>query len=176
MCWKLTERSIVQQPKKKESNCTHPEGPCPWLDIYTQAIRRCVNARFISHAHKVAQNVTQAQHNAIHVLKTNHNIVIKPADKGGAMIIQNRTDYCKEVYQQLNNQEHYRQLPANLNKEHTSELNRLIKIFDPALLNILCTLILRTSRIGGLYYLPKIHKANTPGRPIVSGNGTLCEN
>eukprot|EP00061_Rhincodon_typus_P004297 g22238.t1 len=55
------------------------------------------------------------------------------ADKGGAIILQNRTDYCKEVYQQLNNQEHFRQLPADLTKEHTSQLNRLAKTFDPDL-------------------------------------------
>eukprot|EP00061_Rhincodon_typus_P007574 g29407.t1 len=70
-------------------------SPVPW---------KHVSARFINHTHKVAQNVTQAQHDAIQALKTNHNIVIKPADKRGAIVKQNRTDYCKEVYQQLNNQ------------------------------------------------------------------------
>eukprot|EP00061_Rhincodon_typus_P009620 g33257.t1 len=87
--------------------------------MYAQAVRRCVNTRLISRAPEVPQNVTQAQHNAIRVRKTNVNIIIKPADKGGAIVIQNRTDYCKEAYQQLNNQEHYRQLPAHPNKEHT---------------------------------------------------------
>eukprot|EP00061_Rhincodon_typus_P014534 g41605.t1 len=37
------------------------------------------DARFISRAHKVAQNVSQAQHNAIRAVMTNCNIVIKPA-------------------------------------------------------------------------------------------------
>ncbi|XP_067859529.1 uncharacterized protein epn2 isoform X2 [Heptranchias perlo] len=122
------------------------------------------------------QNVTRAQRNAIKALKTNRNIVIKPADKGGAIVIQNRMDYCKEAYRQLDNQEHYRRLPANPTKEHTHQLNKLIKTFDPDLQNILRTLIPRTPRVGDFYCLPKIHKANTPGRPIVSGNGTLCEN
>eukprot|EP00061_Rhincodon_typus_P006775 g27766.t1 len=92
--------------------------------MYAQAIRVCMNTRFISHTCKVAQNITQAQCNATQALKTNHNIVMKPADKGGAIIMQNRTDYCKEVYRQLNNQEPHRLLPANLTKEHTHELNR----------------------------------------------------
>eukprot|EP00061_Rhincodon_typus_P006013 g26196.t1 len=102
---------------------------------------RCVNVRFINHTHKVVQNVTRAQHNAIQALKTNRNIVIKLSDKGGAVVIQNRTDYCREVYRQLNNQEHYRRLPADLTKEHTCQLNRLIKTFDPDLQSALCTLI-----------------------------------
>eukprot|EP00061_Rhincodon_typus_P016715 g45073.t1 len=143
--------------------------PPKWtpLVLYAQAIRECVNARFISHAHKVAQNITQAQRNAIRALKINCNIVIKPADKGGAIVIQNRMDYCKEVYRQLNNQKHYRQLFADLTKEHTLQLNRLIKTFVPVLQITLHILIPRTSRIGDFYCLPKIHKANTPGRPIV---------
>eukprot|EP00061_Rhincodon_typus_P011005 g35697.t1 len=103
------------------------------------------------------------------------NIVIKPADKRGAIIVQNRTDYRKEVYQLLNNLEHYRELPADPTKEHTRQLNRLVKAFDPVLQSTLGTLIPRTSHVGGFYYLQEIHKANTPGHPIVSGNGTLCE-
>eukprot|EP00061_Rhincodon_typus_P004413 g22504.t1 len=76
-----TDRSMGEWGKK-QSNWTPPEGRCPGLDRHDQAIRECVNARFISHTHKAVQNVTQAQRNAIHALKTNHNIVIKPADKG----------------------------------------------------------------------------------------------
>eukprot|EP00061_Rhincodon_typus_P015188 g42723.t1 len=146
------------------------------FDRYAQAIRECINARFISHTHKVVQNIIQAQHNAIRALKTNCNIVIKPADKGGAIVIQNRTDYCGEEQQQLNNQEHYRRLPSDPTKDHTRQLNRLVNTFDAVLQSTLCTLIPRTSCVGNFYCLPKIHKANTPGRPIVSVNGTLCEN
>eukprot|EP00061_Rhincodon_typus_P012301 g37940.t1 len=80
----LTERSVVQRQKKKESNWIPPEGHCPRLDMYSQAARRCINARFISHVQKVAQTAIQAQCIAIRALKTNRNIVIKPADKGGA--------------------------------------------------------------------------------------------
>eukprot|EP00061_Rhincodon_typus_P005320 g24679.t1 len=169
-----TERFVVQRPKKKESNWIPPEGCCPRLDMYAQGIRRCVNARFISPSHKVAQNVTLAQRNAIYAHKTNCNIV-KPADKGGAIDIKNKTDYCKEAHQQLNNQEHYRLLPTDPTKEHTCQLNRLIMTFHPDLQRTLRTLVLHTYCIGDFYSLPKIHKANTPGRPIVSGNGTLLE-
>eukprot|EP00061_Rhincodon_typus_P018623 g47860.t1 len=108
--------------------------------------------------------------------RPNHNIVIKPADKGGSIVIQNRTDNCKEAYRQLNNQEHYRQPSADPTKEHTRQLNRLIKAFDPDLQSILCILIPCTSCTGDFYCLLKMHKANTSRWPILSGNGTLCEN
>eukprot|EP00061_Rhincodon_typus_P007654 g29572.t1 len=113
----LTERSMGD-PAKKKSNWTPPECHCPGVDGYAQAIRESVNARFISRTDKVVQNVTQIQRNDIHAVKTNCNIVIKPADKGGANVIQNKMYYCKEVYRQLNNQEHYRQLPAHTILQH----------------------------------------------------------
>eukprot|EP00061_Rhincodon_typus_P014108 g40929.t1 len=167
---------MVERPKK-ELNWTPLEGRCPGLDRYAQAIRECVNARFIIHTHQVEQNVTQAQHNTIHALKTNRNIVIQPTDKGRAMIIQIRIDYYKEVYRQLHNQEPFGQVPADLTKDHNHELNRLIKTFDPVLQSTLCILTPHTShKVGYFCCLPKIYKANTPGRFIVSGNGTLCEN
>eukprot|EP00061_Rhincodon_typus_P008109 g30439.t1 len=167
---------MVQPPKKKVLNWTPSEGHSPSLDMSARAARRCVNVRLISRAHKAVQNVTQAQRHAIHVLNTNRNIVIKPAEKAGDIVIQNRMDYCREVYQQLNNQEYYRHLPADPTKEHTHQLNRLIKTFDPVIQSILCIPTLRTSCVGDFYCLPKIHKANTPGHPIISANGTLCEN
>eukprot|EP00061_Rhincodon_typus_P009040 g32196.t1 len=74
-----TERSMAEGAKES-SNWTPSEGRCPGLDRYAQSIRECANARLISHTHKVVKNVTQA----IRALKTNRNIVIKPADKGGA--------------------------------------------------------------------------------------------
>eukprot|EP00061_Rhincodon_typus_P009511 g33076.t1 len=123
MNW-IIDREIHGKRAQKESNWTLLKRHCPGLVRYAQAIRECVNARFISCTHKVVQNVTQARHNAIRALKTNRNIVIKPADKGGAMLIQNRTGYCKEVYRQLTNQEHYTRLSADPTKEHTRQLKQ----------------------------------------------------
>eukprot|EP00061_Rhincodon_typus_P013880 g40519.t1 len=77
-------------------------------------------------------------------------------------------DYCKELYRLLNNQEYYGQPPTRT-QEHTCQLNRLIKTFDPDFQSILCTLIWRNSRMGDFYCL---HKAR---HPIVSSKGTPCE-
>eukprot|EP00061_Rhincodon_typus_P009288 g32677.t1 len=85
---------------------------------------------------------------AIRALKKNHNIFIKPADKGGAVIMRIGRTTAK----------------------------KLIKTFDSVLQSTLHTTIPHISHIGDFYCLPKIHKANTPGHPIMSGNGTLCEN
>ncbi|XP_072410897.1 uncharacterized protein [Chiloscyllium punctatum] len=170
-----SQGSVEEQPKKV-STWTPPEGHCPGLGMYAQTVRKYINARFISRTHKVEQNITRSQRNAIHTLKTNQKIGSSFICWFDDIVIQNRTRYCKEVYRQLNNQEHYRQLPADPTKEHTRESNTLIRTLDPILQSSLCALIPRTPREGDFYCLPKVHKANTPGRPIVSGNGTLCEN
>eukprot|EP00061_Rhincodon_typus_P002710 g18261.t1 len=109
-----TERSMAERAKEL-SNWTPMEGRCLGFDRHAQSIRECVNARFISRSHKVVKNVTQAQLNTIRALKSNHNIVFNSAYKGGAIVIQNRKDYCKEGYRQLNNTTN-NYLPT---KEHT---------------------------------------------------------
>eukprot|EP00061_Rhincodon_typus_P014028 g40792.t1 len=75
-----TERSMVESAKM-ESDWTPPRGHCPGFDRYAQAIRESINAKFISCTLRVVQNVTQEQRNTIHDLKTNCNIVSKPADE-----------------------------------------------------------------------------------------------
>ena len=44
---------------------------------------------------------------AIKTLRQDTNIVIKPADKGGAIVIQDKTSYVKEACSQLQNENFY---------------------------------------------------------------------
>eukprot|EP00061_Rhincodon_typus_P004192 g21965.t1 len=46
------DREICGAATEEEWNWSPPEGRCPMLNVYAQAIRRCVNATFISHTHK----------------------------------------------------------------------------------------------------------------------------
>ena len=40
-------------------------------------------------------------------LKKNEEIVVRPADKGGAIVIQNKEDCIQEGLRQLSNRNHY---------------------------------------------------------------------
>ena len=56
---------------------------------------------------KSFDNINYKKKASIKSLKTNKNIIIKPADKGGATVILSRSDYIKEGKNQLNNKQNY---------------------------------------------------------------------
>ena len=64
------------------------------------------------------RNINNDQAKAVKELSSNVDIVIKPADKGGATIIQNRSDYVEEGLRQLSDQNHYRRLHIDPMDEH----------------------------------------------------------
>ena len=51
---------------------------------------------------------------ALHNLQNNKNLIVKPADKGGAAIVMwSRDDYIREISKQLGNSTHYKHIPVN---------------------------------------------------------------
>ena len=91
---------------------------------------------------------------ACFICYNNKDIIIKPADKGGAIVILNKTDYIQEGLRQLNDRHFYIPLENDLTLKITMEN---IEYLMP-----------KCCRTQIFYLLPKIHKANNPGRPIVS--------
>ena len=53
---------------------------------------------------KPRYNISVKERKAIKNLRQNNNIIIKPADKGGAIVILNKEDYIKEGERQLQQQ------------------------------------------------------------------------
>ena len=111
-------------------------------------------------------------------LYNNNDIVIKPADKGGSIVIMNTTDYISEADRQLNIPDHYKRLLEDPTHKFNTHINNLINqawrlnIVDESTYNNLQT---KNPRIPIFYLLPKIHKKDNPGRPIVNGMGSVTE-
>lgn len=113
-------------------------------------------------------------------LQENRDIIIKPADKGGATVIMNRTDYRKEALRQLSNQKYYQRI--NEPRGHTNQIyirDRLQVLLFKGFIDLPTLHYLggpENFDVRQLYLLPKIHKPkdrwpspNMPeGRPIVS--------
>ena len=53
-------------------------------------------------------NLTKSEKIAIETLFNNPHTIIKLADKGSAVVIQNTTDYISEIDQQLSNTKFYK--------------------------------------------------------------------
>lgn len=102
------------------------------------------------------------------------DLIIRLADKGGGLVVLDRSDYYTEMSRILNDLDTYRPLPKDPTLVFKKILVELINkgfqsgIFDKNERDYLVPL---APRIPILYYLPKIHKnaAQPPGRPIVSG-------
>uniref|UniRef100_A0A667ZUT9 Uncharacterized protein n=1 Tax=Myripristis murdjan TaxID=586833 RepID=A0A667ZUT9_9TELE len=127
------------------------------------------------------QNISILERKALSELQNNPKILIKPADKGGAVVVQNTKDYLTEAYRQLGDSSFYRQLPHNpvetFVEERDSILNRALekqwitkKQFEFLKVEYPMTPV--------FYLLPKIHKrlVNPPGRPIVASKNSLGGN
>ncbi|CAM5115567.1 unnamed protein product [Eretmochelys imbricata] len=118
-------------------------------------------------------NLSHAERNAIHSLRNNSDIIIKKADKGGAVVIMNRSEYEQEAARQLSNTSFYKPLPYDPTESYQKQLQHMLKKLPEKAQDQIRTDTPLEPRPGIFYLLPKIHKPGTPGRPIISGIGTL---
>lgn len=89
------------------------------------------------------------------------------------------TDWYKnEAKRQVSDAKYYSALRTDPTPKYLSNITRVLKrlhadkAIDDHLLGFLTPV---DCKPGHLYLLPKIHKPENPGRPIVSANGTLTE-
>ena len=59
-------------------------------------------------------------------LHNNRNIIIKPADKEGSIVIMNTADYVQEAHRQLLNPEHYKPLTSDPTINYNKYIHHLI--------------------------------------------------
>ncbi|XP_033121407.1 uncharacterized protein LOC117120505 [Anneissia japonica] len=161
--------------KRNDANWTPTEGRNPKLDLYINCFRNRVRSEIINLKRKCNYNLSPLERKAVETHKTNRDIVIKPADKGGATVIMNTGDYIREANRQLSNSSLYTTLATDPTTQCKKELRSLIKDFPKDIKRYIeCTTHLEP-KPGTFYLLPKIHKQDNPGRPIISGIGTLTE-
>lgn len=130
-------------------------------------------------------NLSQEERLALQSLQRNKNIVIKPADKGSAVVIMDRTTYINEVLRQLNNTQHYKPLDAPIYPDSFPLLKEILtSLYNRKFINNKQFKFLLGDKKPNerkFYILPKIHKDPStwhppfvmpPGRPIVSDCGS----
>ena len=139
-----------------------------------EELRANIN-RVLRSSHPPKPNLTKAQMSALRELKKDRDRIVLTADKGVAMVVMDRQDYINKANHLLN---------QNTYKTITKDPTNTIK---NKLINILKTIKtksgLGTSTYKSMYPtgcvppkfygLPKIHKPDTPLRPIVSSCGSV---
>ena len=106
-------------------------------------------------------NISKEEQRAPRELANNPHIVIKPADKGGAVVIQDRESYIKEGLRQLSDVNFYRKTTSDLTKTHHDEIVSILdEMFKTRQIDRSCYLYLTDSNIRTAQFnmLPKIQK------------------
>ena len=127
-------------------------------------------------------NLTKEEWQAVRSLADDRSTAIKKADKGSFIVIWDRLDYLKEANKQLSDKNVYKEVEF---KEKM--LTELVQTSNKFFKNLKATGCIsennlkyfsyefkKTSTLGKLYLLPKIHKRlpDVPGRPVISNCGT----
>ena len=115
-------------------------------------------------------HLSSEEWSALKSLKKCKDIVIKAADKGGAVVVWRVDLYEKEALRQLSDTSFYAKVDKDLTLINQNIVKNTINdlIAKQELPATAKNLIITTPRTSCIYFLPKIHKPNNPGRPIVS--------
>lgn len=139
-----------------------------FIEDFSKQLRNSLETKI---EHPGRKNLSKKEEKALENLKNRNDIIITNADKGGAVVINDVKQYIKEAERQLHDQSFYKKVQNNPTSEHAALVNNAIdllknrNLLDEKMASQLKTVNPRTPRF---YLLPKIHKPNNPGRPVVS--------
>lgn len=177
-------RETSPLPFMPKSTWVPPEPTVPWpLRQLIQSDVEWFDNHYVAKCNTT--NLDQFELEALKQLKSNKNIVIKPADKGSSVVVLDREQYLWEGYRQLNDKKYYKSLKKPIFKDTIPLVTEILqKLQTKKFINAKQRSFLMGDaepRPRLFYMLPKIHKARDkwslpnvipPGRPIVSDCGS----
>ena len=156
---------------RKPSNWTSPPGRDQALEYYLNGVERAI----LQHTpnNMLRSNITRLEREAIKWLKGDNSIVIFQADKGAAVVVQNRKDYLAEAYKQLNGtDENGNKVYEHVATDPTSDFvirpkEAVQEAISKGVINTDTAdyLLMENAQPGNVYFLPKIHKPQRPPPP-----------
>ncbi|CAJ0960433.1 unnamed protein product [Ranitomeya imitator] len=123
-------------------------------------------------------NLSSSEKQALSSLHTNKSIVIKPADKGGAIVVMNRTQYMGEINRQLSDTNTYGIIPRDPVASISRKIQNVVDTYlaQHTIDQKTATFLVNPHPVTPVFYvLPKVHKSlhNPPGRPIVASTDSI---
>ena len=166
--------ALSEKPAFKDASNWTPPIRDAQLELYLSEIEDILLN--INESGKSYTNLTKDEREALHSLMYDDQIIIKPADKGSAVVLS-KDDYLLEASHQLSDTSVYRKCEGDPLKKVNNEIKSVLRdMFNLKEIknNVRDYLIMKKPQLGRSYLLPKIHKrtSNVPGRPVISNNGT----
>ena len=170
--------AIIPRHPPKEEYVASIEYACQKLNEGKAEELRVEIKNILKKSQPNKSNITKEELRAIKELKQDDQRIILTADKGVALVVLNKADYIERA-EQLLNQPTYRKIQEDPTSKQKSKLIRILKkikteggISDEKYKKMYPT----GAGPPKFYGLPKIHKRETPLRPIVSSTGTASYN
>lgn len=170
----------IKGPFKIPSNWTPPPEKLP-IEVQLLIDQDLKDFKKYFKVYEEKPNLELTEIEAIKQLREAKHIIMKPADKGSAVVIMDREQYIFEVNRQLNDKVYYKKLQEPIYLETVPMVQEIVeKLKTRRFVNYRQAKYLIGSeepRERRFYILPKIHKPPEkwtipfeipPGRPIVS--------
>ncbi|XP_043942771.1 leucine-rich repeat and IQ domain-containing protein 3 [Protopterus annectens] len=163
--------------KYHASNFTPPMHPA--VNLFLRSVLSELHFKH-NYERPMPNNITDGEKSCLEELANNKDLVIINADKGGAVVVLDWCAYDIEAHRQLNDVKYYTKMPLDptlvFKKDIDDFLNSAVEngIIDK---KTCYHLTINDPTRQHIYFLPKIHKdlSHPPGRPIVSGMGSITE-
>ena len=143
---------------KTNKSWTPPEGRSEHIDSLIKKVRNHYNNLITNIPTDTQNNLSTNQRTAMKELSSNTNIVVKEADKGGAITIINTSDYITDCVLLLNDAKTYQTTSSEIIDIHMTEAENLVKTLADSNRQISHDLLPDQLRAGIFYGLPKLHK------------------
>ena len=172
---RLIEFFATEQGGHEEEESIHQNKSsfCPPInrDKKLDAAINFINGLNLSQPESNKSNLSKKQWKGINDLKNNDSIIIKEADKGGCVVIMNKTHYKAMVYNQLDDRVTYKRTGKSCDKTVFNKLSKLVKKYQGDLtkkeIDYLTKFMFKTSNFYGL---PKVHKSDIITKAIEEQN------
>ena len=157
-----SENSSYEDPSIARNKSTfHPSrNRDRALDTGIDAMQKA-SKNLQSFALKTAKdNLTHSERRALKTLRQNHNIIIKEADKGGAICIMDKTYYASKIKSLLNDQNTYKFIKDDQISSTINKIKKFTKKYSETLTQKEIDFINNFEIKGSnIYGLPKVHKS-----------------
>jgi len=96
------------------------------MDLLDNKIHRNNKGERIIRLKNIKYNLTPKETQALKELRANRDVVIKPADKGGAIVVLDWQAYQAKGFRQLFNTKYYREIETPMSTETCVMINKII--------------------------------------------------